>query len=76
MTGGNAFAGLLGQPVGTCAYVQVTSTGHYFLATVISAPTAPANPNNHQFSFANVLVNGPYNNLPDDVEGCTNLGTI
>ena len=72
---GNAFSFLLGQPVGTCAY-GVTSLGHYFVATVSSAPTAPANPNNHKFSFANVLVNGPFPNLPDDLDGCTPLGAI
>lgn len=72
---GNAFSVLLNQPVGTCAF-GVTSLGHYFVATVIGAPTAPVNLNNHQFSFANVLVSGPYTNLPDDLEGCTDLGSI
>jgi len=72
---GNAFSVLLGQPVGTCAYGE-TAQGHFFVATVIGAPTAPINPNKHQFSFANILVTGPYTTLPDDLEGCTNFGSI
>jgi hypothetical protein len=72
---GNAFSVLLGLPAGTCAY-GVTSLGHYFLATVIGAPTAPANPHNHQFSSANILVNGPYASVPDHVGACQNLGSI
>lgn len=77
MTGGNAFAtALVNQPVGTCAYGLTTNGGHYFVGTVIGAPTAPANPNNHQFSVGNILVNGPYTHLPDHLDGCTNLGAI
>ena len=73
---GNGFAVLQGAPAGTCVVGQ-SPEGHWFLLTVIGKPTgAPVNPNNHANSLQNVLVNGPYANMPDDVGACTPVNPI
>ena len=72
----SGFLFLVGRDTGTCAYLLSQTTGHYFVGTVIGAPVAPANPNNHQNSFENILVNGPYSHLPDGLGGCINAGTL
>jgi hypothetical protein len=83
MTGGNALLSFFDTPglsVGTCAFGQALplpgqTSGHYFVGRLIGAKAAPGNLNNHQFSFGNVLINGPYTTLPV-LDRCTDVGTI